>query len=82
MRSTIDVRSSKSERTMSESEKEAPELAAAADAGERLRRSIDVVCEDAALVELWACALNGFAQPVPSYGPAPKYAPEPTPEKG
>jgi len=82
MRSTIDVRSSKSERTMSESENEAPQLAATADPGERLRRSIDVVCEDAARVELWACALSGFAQPVPPYDPAPKYAPEPASEKG
>jgi hypothetical protein len=40
-----------------------------ADVGEQLRRSIDVVCENAALVELWACALNGFAQPLPDHGP-------------
>jgi hypothetical protein len=34
----------------------------------RLQRTIDIVCEDAARVELWACALSGFAQPVPDYG--------------
>ena len=67
---------------MSESVKEVPQQGSTADVGERLRRSIDLVCEDAARVELWACALNGFAQPVPDYGPAPKYAPESTPEKG
>jgi hypothetical protein len=32
-----------------------------------LREAIDVVCEDAARVELWACALAGFSQPVPGY---------------
>jgi hypothetical protein len=34
---------------------------------QRLRNAIDVVSEDAALVELWACALSGFAQPIPDY---------------
>jgi hypothetical protein len=34
---------------------------------ERLQRTIDILCEDAARVELWACALNGFAQAVPDY---------------
>ena len=34
---------------------------------QRLQRAIDVVSEDAALVELWACALSGFAQPIPDY---------------
>jgi hypothetical protein len=34
---------------------------------QRLRSAIDVVSEDAALVELWACALSGFAQPIPDY---------------
>jgi hypothetical protein len=34
---------------------------------EQLQRTIDIVCEDAARVELWACALNGFAQTVPNY---------------
>jgi hypothetical protein len=29
---------------------------------ERLQRTIDALFEDAALAELWACALNGFAQ--------------------
>jgi hypothetical protein len=32
---------------------------------ERLRRTIDKICEDAAVVEFRACALSGFAQPVP-----------------
>ena len=35
--------------------------------GRRLQNAIDVVAEDAALVELWACALSGFAQPIPPY---------------
>jgi len=37
---------------------------------DRLRQAIDLLCEDAALVELWASALSGFAQPAPAYGPA------------
>jgi hypothetical protein len=36
----------------------------------RLQQTIDILCEDAARVELWACALVGFAQPVPD----PDYA--------
>jgi len=36
-----------------------------ADVGEQLQRTIDILCEGAARVELWACALSGFAQPVP-----------------
>jgi hypothetical protein len=39
---------------------------------QRLQRAIDAVSEDAALVELWACALSGFAQPVPDH---PRTAP-------
>ena len=34
---------------------------------ERLHHAIDILCEDAALVELWACALTGFAQAAPDY---------------
>ena len=34
---------------------------------ERLQRAIDALFEDAARAELWACALNGFAQAVPDY---------------
>jgi len=30
-----------------------------------LQRTIDLVWESAARIELWACALNGFAQPDP-----------------
>jgi hypothetical protein len=41
--------------------------------GQRLQKAIDVVAEDAALVELWACALSGFAQPIPPYGPDANY---------
>jgi hypothetical protein len=37
-------------------------------AGERLLRAIDTIDEDVALIELWACALSGFAQPAPDYG--------------
>jgi hypothetical protein len=36
-------------------------------AREQLQRTIDLLCDDAARVELWACALNGFAQAVPAY---------------
>ena len=34
---------------------------------QRLQKAMDLVSEDAALVELWACALSGFAQPIPGY---------------
>ena len=34
---------------------------------QRLFGAIDAVLEDAARVELWASALNGFARPVPDY---------------
>ena len=37
-------------------------------AGERLLRTIDTIEADVALIELWACALSGFAQPAPDYG--------------
>jgi hypothetical protein len=37
----------------------------------RLRKAIDIVSEDATLVELWACALSGFAQPIPDYAGSP-----------
>jgi len=60
----------------------APEQGPMVDAGERLRRSIDVVCENAALVELWACALNGFAQPLPDYGPPMGTGRESRPKEG
>jgi hypothetical protein len=43
---------------------------------QRLHQAIDAVSEDAALVELWACALSGFAQPVPDY---PRGAPSTLP---
>jgi hypothetical protein len=56
------------ERTVTASMKAPEQQPTAADADEKLHRLIDLVCEDAALVELWACALNGFAQPVPEYG--------------
>jgi len=35
--------------------------------GERLQSTIDVIADHAALVELWASALSGFAQPIPPY---------------
>ena len=50
---------------MPEPNRETPETELRA----RLQRTIDHVCEDAARIELWACALNGFAQPVPDYNP-------------
>ncbi len=34
---------------------------------QKLRQSIDVLCEDAARVEIWATALSAFAHPVPEY---------------
>jgi hypothetical protein len=40
---------------------------------QRLQQAIDVLCEDAARVEIWACALSGFAQPVPDYSRMPSY---------
>jgi hypothetical protein len=50
---------------------------------ERLERTIDILCEDAARVELWACALSGFAQAVPDYcDPREKYRLEPKPDQG
>jgi hypothetical protein len=36
-------------------------------AGERLLRTIDAIDADAALIELWACALSSFAQPALDY---------------
>ena len=36
-------------------------------AGQRLLRTIDAIDADIALIELWACALSGFAQPAPDY---------------
>jgi hypothetical protein len=35
-----------------------------------LHETIDLICADAARAELWASALNAFAQPVPEYDPA------------
>jgi len=36
-------------------------------AEKRLRRTIDLIDEDVALIELWAVALSSFAQPAPHY---------------
>jgi hypothetical protein len=36
-------------------------------ARERLLAAIDTVDAEVAAVALWACALSGFAQPVPNY---------------
>jgi hypothetical protein len=41
--------------------------------GQRLQKAIDGAAEHVALVELWACALSGFAQPIPPYDPDDKY---------
>ena len=52
---------------------------------ERLLHAIDVLCEDAARAELWACALSGFAQPVPEYEAYEKHrlkSPAIDPEEG
>jgi hypothetical protein len=46
----------------------------------RLQQTIDILCEDAARVELWACALVGFAQPVPDYAAMAKYRLNETPK--
>jgi hypothetical protein len=40
---------------------------------ERLRHSIDALCEDAARVELWATALSAFALPAPHYEPSERF---------
>ena len=37
------------------------------DKWDKLQETIDVICEDAARVELWACALSGFSRPIPDY---------------
>ena len=39
----------------------------------RLRQSIDMLCENAARVEVWATALSAFAHPVPRYEPPDQY---------
>jgi hypothetical protein len=41
--------------------------------GQRLQNAIDLMAEQANLVELWACALGGFAQPIPPYDPDDRY---------
>jgi hypothetical protein len=40
---------------------------------QRLRQSIDALCEDAARVELWATALSAFALPAPRYEPSERF---------
>jgi hypothetical protein len=40
---------------------------------ERLLETIDVVCENAEMVELWAHALGGFTQPAPDYSSRAEY---------
>ena len=70
------------ERTVIESMKAPPQEPAAADASEKLQRVIDLVCEDAARVELLACALSGFAQPVPEYGLGIREGRESQPDEG
>jgi hypothetical protein len=40
---------------------------------ESLHKAMDVVSDGAALVELWACALSSFAQPMLPYDPDGKY---------
>ena len=41
--------------------------------GQRLQSTIDVIADHATLVELWASALSGFAQPIPPYELNDKY---------
>jgi len=67
---------------VSEIARPAPDDCHASDAGERLQRTIDILCEDAACVELWACALSGFAQPIPDYGFGKGNAGESEPKDG
>ena len=43
------------------------------DPTKRLQASIDTVCEHAARAEIWACALSGFAHPVPHYDADSRY---------
>jgi hypothetical protein len=40
---------------------------------QRLRHSIDTLCEDAVRVELWATALGAFALPAPHYEPPERF---------
>jgi hypothetical protein len=48
----------------------------------KLREAIDTLRVDAARVELWAEALQGFAQPVPDYDLVAKYRLGPAPNPG
>jgi hypothetical protein len=73
----------RTETTVSKISEPTPDATSEALVRERLQRTIDILCEDAARVELWACALSGFAQPVPDYyDPREKYRLEPTPDQG
>jgi hypothetical protein len=63
---------------VSEGSDRTPAETCKANVGDRLRQTIDVLCEDIARAELWACALSGFARPVPDYDPGDKY---PLPKK-
>jgi hypothetical protein len=67
---------------VSETQARSPDEAPAPDAGERLQHTIDIVCENAARVELWASALNWFAQPVPDYDFGTVEGRESNPNKG
>jgi hypothetical protein len=53
---------------MAEPNRETPETELRA----RSQRTIDLACEGAR-IELWVCAVNGFAQPVPGYDPNNKH---------
>jgi len=62
-----------SETTVSETSDRTSDESPAANVRKRLQQTIDFLCEDAARVEFWACALSGFAQPVPDFDSRGKY---------
>ena len=49
---------------------------------EKLREAIDTLRADAARVELWASALQGFARPVPDYDFEARYRLKRQPKTG
>jgi hypothetical protein len=48
----------------------------------RLQQAIDKLHEDVRRIEVWAGALNAFAQPVPEYHPSNDFLLRATPVKG
>jgi hypothetical protein len=71
-----------SETTVSKTSDRTPDETCKANVGERLQQTIDILCEDAMRVELWACALSGFAQPVSGYDRSDKFRLQSKPNQG